>query len=117
MQLAEYPALAAHRQEHDDFRLEASELIDCARRDADSTSVRERLSALCSTWLLLHVTQADKAMADYMLDRRPRESIRLADSATLRSAGALVADVESVGTTTLADAQHYVNPTRILDVG
>jgi hemerythrin len=117
MQLAEYPELNVHRQEHDDFRLEASELIDAARRDADSTPVRERLITLCSTWVSLHVTQADKALADFMLDRRPRESIRLPDSATLRSAGALVADVESAGTTTLADAQHYVHPTRILDVG
>jgi hemerythrin len=99
-----YPDFETHRNWHDQFRLELSEVIDATRRSSDIAQARVRVKKMLETLLSEHLHVTDKQLADYALQHESKENLRLADSATLRKAGVFVAEIEQEEFATGTDA-------------
>ena len=64
MRAKNYPHLAGHEAEHQQFR-ERVQLMDCQRRDGTPPPSAELLEFLCD-WLRNHVTTFDKDLGKYL---------------------------------------------------
>lgn len=101
------PDAESHRTWHDQFRLEMSELLDLTRPTINKQEIRLRLVQSIETGLVGHIRNADSELANCARRCVPLAELQLADSGTLRHAGALVAEVE----------EDYAATASILSVG
>jgi hemerythrin-like metal-binding protein len=63
-----YPELCAHKTEHDLLMAEYTELVQSVRDDGARDMDPEALDAL-KRWLMGHVLDADRHLADFYLER------------------------------------------------
>jgi len=65
MAQSNYPHMAVHKKQHDDFLAEVSFLIKRVKNESDNTKNGEDITRVIVNWLTDHVLGSDKVMADY----------------------------------------------------
>jgi hemerythrin-like metal-binding protein len=65
MRAAEYPGLVEHQAIHDQMRAQVTRLVDESTRD--STTLTEELVDFLTEWLLGHINEVDRPMAQFLL--------------------------------------------------
>ena len=65
MMESDYPDMAVHKKQHDDFIIEVTALIERVKKESDTSKNNSDAKKVIVNWLTDHVLGSDKVMADH----------------------------------------------------
>lgn len=94
MRGAGYPRYAAHRQWHERFRKEVSDLVALAQGKETSTALAARLAFMMEEWLIEHIRITDRDLAVFLQQKKDGALMLLPTVETLKMSGELPDDLD-----------------------